>query len=56
MEINLTADQENARKLISEWFFNTDDKVFVLSGHAGTGKTFLIDYIVREELHLKAGV
>lgn len=55
MEVQLTADQENAKKLISEWFFNTDNKVFVLSGYAGTGKTFLIDYIVREELHLKVG-
>lgn len=55
MEITLTADQENAKNLIVEWFLHTDDKVFVLSGYAGTGKTFLIDYIVREELHLKAG-
>lgn len=55
MEITLTADQENAKNLIKEWFFHTDDKVFVLSGYAGTGKTFLIDYVVREELHLKAG-
>ena len=51
----LTRDQENAKNLIAEWFFNTDDQVFVLSGYAGTGKTFLIDYVVREVLHLKAG-
>ncbi len=55
-EIVLTNDQENARDLIAEWFFNTDDQVFVLSGYAGTGKTFLIDYVVREVLSLKAGV
>ena len=55
MKTVLTADQENAKNLIAEWFFNTDDKVFVLSGYAGTGKTFLIDYVVRETLHLKAG-
>ncbi len=55
MEITLTQDQENAKALIEEWFFNTDDKVFVLSGYAGTGKTFLIDYAVREVLHLKVG-
>ncbi len=54
-EIVLTQDQENAKNLIKEWFFNADDQVFVLSGYAGTGKTFLIDYVVREELHLKAG-
>ena len=55
MEKVLTPDQENAEKLIKEWFFNTDNLVFVLAGYAGTGKTFLIDRIVRESLHLKAG-
>lgn len=54
-KVTLTTDQENAKNLIAEWFFNTDNQVFVLSGYAGTGKTFLIDYVVREELHLKAG-
>ncbi len=54
-EIVLTRDQENAKNYIEEWFFNTDDQVFVLAGYAGTGKTFLIDYVVREVLHLKAG-
>ena len=55
MKITLTAEQENAKNLIAEWFFNTEDKVFVLSGYAGTGKTFLIDYVVREVLHLTVG-
>ena len=55
MDITLTNDQENAKNLIAEWFFNTDNQIFVLSGYAGTGKTFLIDYIVREVLHLKIG-
>ena len=54
-DVVLTRDQENANNLISEWFFNTDNQVFVLSGYAGTGKTFLIDYVVRETLHLKIG-
>ena len=54
--IVLTRDQEKANDLIAEWFFNTENQVFVLSGYAGTGKTFLIDYTVRETLHLKAGV
>lgn len=54
-KVALTKDQENAKNLIAEWFFNTDNQVFVLSGYAGTGKTFLIDYVVREVLHLKAG-
>ena len=56
MEIKLTTDQENAKNLIVEWFTNTDDKIFVLSGYAGTGKTFLIDYVVRQVLRLNVGV
>ncbi len=52
----MTKEQEIANNLIAEWFVNTDDQVFVLSGYAGTGKTFLIDYVVRETLRLKAGV
>lgn len=55
MEIVLTPDQENAKNLITEWYVHTNDQVFVLSGYAGTGKSFLIDYVVRECLHLKAG-
>lgn len=55
MEVTLTSAQENAKNLITEWFLNTDDKIFVLSGYAGTGKTFLIDYIVRNVLKLKIG-
>lgn len=55
MDIQLTNDQENAKQLIAEWFFNTDDQVFVLSGYAGTGKTFLIEHIVRDVLHIKIG-
>ena len=55
MKTELTQDQENAKKLISEWYFNTENQVFVLSGYAGTGKTFLIDYVVRKELKLKIG-
>lgn len=55
METVLTADQENAKNLIAEWFVNTNDQVFVLSGYAGTGKTFLIDYVVRNVLHLDIG-
>ena len=55
MEVTLTADQERAKNLISEWYWNTDDQFFVLSGYAGTGKTFLIDYVVKEVLRLKVG-
>ncbi|MDE5897384.1 MAG: AAA family ATPase, partial [Clostridia bacterium] len=44
----LTSDQAEAAELIREWFYNLNTQIFVLSGYAGTGKTFLIDYIVRE--------
>ena len=55
MDFVLTPDQENAKKLIAEWFFNTDDLVFVLAGYAGTGKTFLINHVVKDVLHLESG-
>ena len=55
MKVKLTADQERAKNLIAEWYLHTDDQVFVLSGYAGTGKTFLIDYLVKEVLKLKVG-
>ena len=55
MKIKLTEDQERAKNLIAEWYVNTDDQIFVLSGYAGTGKTFLIDYVVRKVLGLKIG-
>ena len=56
MEIVLTQCQEKAKNLIEEWYFNTQDQIFVLSGYAGTGKTFLIDYLVKQILRLKVGV
>ena len=55
MEKVLTADQERAKNLITEWYLNTDDQFFVLSGYAGTGKTFLIDHVVKDVLKLKVG-
>ncbi|MBQ3221239.1 MAG: AAA family ATPase [Clostridia bacterium] len=55
MKVTLTADQEKAKNLIVEWYLHTEDSVFVLSGYAGTGKTFLIDYVVREVLKMRVG-
>ncbi|MBQ8375232.1 MAG: AAA family ATPase [Clostridia bacterium] len=55
MKETLTPDQEKAENLIAEWFFNTDDLTFVLAGYAGTGKTFLINHVVKNVLHLQAG-
>lgn len=55
MEIELTNDQKNAERAIAEWFFNTADQSFVLTGFAGTGKTFLISYLIEYVLKLKPG-
>jgi exodeoxyribonuclease V len=53
-EILLTADQLAARDLIGAWYIEGgfEKQVFVLAGYAGTGKTFLIDYIVEHTLGL----
>ncbi|MDE6274081.1 MAG: AAA family ATPase, partial [Clostridiales bacterium] len=45
--ITLTPDQAEAEELIKEWYFNLGTQIFVLCGYAGTGKTFLIDHVVR---------
>lgn len=47
-EITLTADQAEAAALIEEWFVHLNTQIFVLCGYAGTGKTFLVDYVVRD--------
>ena len=41
-----TEDQRKAISALTD-FFNSDKKVFLLKGYAGTGKTFLVRYIVR---------
>ena len=52
--IRLTRDQEEAAALIEEWFLHLSNQIFVLCGYAGTGKTYLVDHVVRA-LGLKAG-
>ncbi len=47
-QVTLTSDQEDAAALVREWFFHLSNQIFVLCGYAGTGKTFLINYIVRD--------
>lgn len=49
----MTDDQEKARRAIVEWYTNLTTQVFVLSGYAGTGKTFLLKKTVCEELGLE---
>lgn len=49
----LNSQQEEAVKLIQDWFENQTNKmIFTLSGSAGTGKTFLISYIIENILKL----
>lgn len=43
----LTADQQEAAALIEAWYRHLNTQIFVLCGYAGTGKTFLVDYVVR---------
>ena len=52
--INLNEQQEIAKNMIVNWFRESTTKklVFTLSGYAGTGKTFLINHIIKNELHL----
>jgi exodeoxyribonuclease V len=47
--MDLTAQQKEAENLIIEWFKTWKEKkkqIFVLSGYAGTGKTFLINHVM----------
>ncbi len=53
-QVVLTSDQAEAAALIEEWFFHLNTQIFVLCGYAGTGKTFLVDFVVRK-LGLVAG-
>ena len=50
----LTADQQEAAALIEAWYLHLNTQIFVLCGYAGTGKTFLVDHVVRA-LGLVAG-
>lgn len=42
----LSEQQQQAFDLAHEWFFNKPDKPFVLTGYAGTGKSFCVQRIV----------
>ncbi len=55
MNYELTKGQEKAKDLIKEWFTEGKKKnpVFVLTGYAGTGKTFLLNAIIKDELRLR---
>ena len=56
MEVILNEKQTKAKDLIVSWFNNEKNKkqCFVLTGYAGTGKTFLVSYVVNEVLRLNS--
>lgn len=46
--IKLTASQENVLKDILNFVNNSKDRIFILKGYAGTGKTTLMRYLIQE--------
>ena len=51
-EVILNEQQAEAVKLIESWYKYSDDLIFTLSGSAGTGKTFLINYLIKNILQI----
>ena len=48
MNIKLTTSQENVLKQILSFINNSSDRVFILKGYAGTGKTTLMRFLIQE--------
>ena len=46
--IKLTISQENVLKQILDFVRNSKDRVFILKGYAGTGKTTLMKFLIQE--------
>lgn len=46
--IKLTTSQENVLKQILEFVSNPTERVFILKGYAGTGKTTLMRFLIQE--------
>lgn len=54
--VELTPQQESAADAIKAWFLGPktgSHQTFTLAGYAGTGKTYLIDYVIQYVLNLK---
>lgn len=47
-EITLTASQQKVLKRIIDFVFDSNDRVFILKGYAGTGKTTLMRFLIEE--------
>lgn len=52
-EITLTTSQENVLNQILDFVNNSNDRVFILKGYAGTGKTTLMKFLIQELEKLK---
>lgn len=46
--IELTRSQEIVLKQLTDFVFNSSDRVFILKGYAGTGKTTLMRFLIKE--------
>lgn len=47
-DIKLTTSQENVLKQILDFVNNSNDRVFILKGYAGTGKTTLMRFLIQK--------
>ncbi len=46
--INLTSSQKKVLKQMKDFVFDSDDRIFILKGYAGTGKTTLMRFLIEE--------
>lgn len=46
-KIKLTISQENVLKQILDFVYHSNDRIFILKGYAGTGKTTLMRYLIK---------
>lgn len=56
MDYPLSSDQLRAYNLIVDWFYRSENQIFVLAGYAGTGKTTLLKSVVCDALKLTPDV
>lgn len=55
LDIELTPSQQNVLKQILDFVVHPIDRVFILKGYAGTGKTTLMRYLIKELSERKKG-